>query len=591
MHRTDPPFARPSPWRRQCAALPAIALLASTLTLLPGVARAFTQSGVGTIIANAVPMGHEWVTRLAALELVGGDPVAKPDPLDPRRTWTQGKAKNLDLSSAGAQGELKRIRRQAYRDKRYESTYKPVYDAIVGERWVDIGGYNVTSSQNPLNLNCWDAVAQEPADVQYDHFMRRYDDRGGDGGVQAARRSRERFIEYFVNAAMAPTTLMVVWDGGGYSARTEVDRNYFLFGRAAHLFEDSFSSEHTVRIAADNYESVRQVKSYLCAAGSEQHTHSTAETAEYASGDVIWKRGTQFDPTWNSYKPSNMTTLALVATEASKDLWAAFIRSMGAPLAQRQAVARAEAEKLAENWLSSDDAEMRDWYTNPVHRREGYVREANKDLPGQSVSECMQGLGVQSGEQAEKVRELERTQRICLYNAKAVDGYADLWDTSLRMPYNWAWKDTLKWQQPPSDWKIPERPADTGTRVRIRSRLNGQYMTAPDGIRNDAWIYARAGAQPLEFIRVGPASNAYYRLSDANLFLSYRFSTGAVKLYKSPLQANYAVKRVGDAFAIENLFWKHFMWLYKESPYITRKGDPGKRNAQWLIESRQADAP
>ncbi len=29
--------------------------------------------------------------------------------------------------------------------------------------------------------NCFDAVAQEPAEVQYDHFMRRYDEVGGQG--------------------------------------------------------------------------------------------------------------------------------------------------------------------------------------------------------------------------------------------------------------------------------------------------------------------------------------------------------------------------------------------------------------------------
>lgn len=146
-------------------------------------------------------------------------------------------------------------------------------------------------------VDCFDAAAQEPVEVQYDHFMRRYDDRSGSGGVKAATGSRQRFIQYFVAAAMAPKTTMKVWDGGGYSALTEVDRNYFLFGRAAHLFEDAFSSEHTVRIADDNYERVRQVKSYMCAAGSEQHTHSNAKIFDYSSGDVIWKPGTGLDPT------------------------------------------------------------------------------------------------------------------------------------------------------------------------------------------------------------------------------------------------------------------------------------------------------
>jgi hypothetical protein len=47
-------------------------------------------------------------------------------------------------------------------------------------------------------------VAQEPADIQYDHFMRRYDDAGGPGGVHAAKTSQQRFVAYFVAAATAP---------------------------------------------------------------------------------------------------------------------------------------------------------------------------------------------------------------------------------------------------------------------------------------------------------------------------------------------------------------------------------------------------
>lgn len=569
-----------------------MALVASALANAPTVAHAFTQSGAGTAISNVVPMGHEWVTRLAALEVMGGDPIVKPDPNDPRKHWTRGKAKNTDLSSPGAQTELRRLKAQSYADKRYQSTYKAVYDAIVGERWVDLGGFNVAKSMLGKH-NCFDAVAQEPVGVQYDHFMRRYDEIGGEGGVQAANKSRERFVQYFVNAATAPPTAMVVWDGGLGSDQADVDRNYFLFGRAVHLFQDSFSSEHTVRLPIDNYEQIRQVKSYLCAAGSEQHTHSDSEIFSYKSGDVVWKPDASRNPGWGSYTPSNMKDVALVATEASKDLWAAFIRTMGTPPATREAAARTEAETLAKNWLSSNDAEMSQWYANGENRVENYVLGPGESGKGQSVKDCMTGLGVKPDNktgaqmQAERVRELEETQRICLYNVTAEEGYSDLFDPSLHIPYNWAWRNQKKWETPPKGWTPPNRSADTGTRLRIKNQQGNCYLSAPDGIGQDAWIYCRKGAQPLELIEVPGTQGNFFRLASAPLFMSYRASTGAVKLYNSPKQASYRLAKVPDGsgqMTIKNVHWDMYMWLYKESPYITRAGNPTNPNTKWVLE-------
>ncbi|MFP2904997.1 hypothetical protein ACLESD_08070 [Pyxidicoccus sp. 3LFB2] len=566
----------------------ALALALSLLTLValvltPRAASGFTQSGAGVAFGNGVPMGHEWITRLSVLELIGGDPIMKPDPNDPRRKWTQGKAKNTNLSDPGAQRELARIRDHKYDDQRYQSTYKAVYDAIIGERWVDLAGFNATKSMAGSH-NCFDAVAQEPVEVQYDHFMRRYDDREGDGGVKAAQKSRERFIQYFVNAAMAPTTTMRVWDGGGYSTQTDVDRNYFLFGRAAHLFEDSFSSEHVVRIPVDNYVKVRQVKSYLCAAGSEQHTHSNAKILSYESGDVIWTPGTQLESGWGSYKPSNMKVTALVATEATKDLWAAFIRTMGTPISQRQQVATMEATRLADNWMSIDEKDARDWYKNDANRDSTYVLGTGQSGKGQTVSACMKGLGVPSGDQLAKVKELEESQRFCLYNVVAEEGYSDLFDPSVHMPFNWSWKGS-NWETPPKDWKLPDRPADTGKRVRIKSVSNGHYMSAPDGVSENQWIYCRAGATPLDFILVGSKDDGVYRVASApGLFMSYRAASGAVKLYGSPNQANYKLEKTSTGDAIKNLYWNQYMWLSKESPYITKSGDPKNRDAWWIFE-------
>jgi hypothetical protein len=550
---------------------------------------AFTQSGAGTDIANGIPMGHEWITRLAALELLlpGHDPIMPPDPYDPRNKWTLlGKAKNTDISSTpAAKAEVSRIQKFPYSDVRYQSTYKFIYDAIIGERWVDIAGFNISKGKID-GTDCWDAVAQEPAEIQYDHFMRRYDDRGGEGAVQAAKQSRQRFINYFVAAATAPKMAMKVWDGGVYSALTEVDRNYFLFGRAVHLFQDSFSSEHTVRTAEDNFERVRQVKSYLCAAGSEQHTHADEEIFNYLSGDVIWQRGTGFNPSWAAYAPSNMTTVALVATEATKDLWAAFIRTMGSAPETRAQVAQAEATRLADNWLHSDEKEMVEYYNDPLHRDATYVLDSGQSGSGQSVEKCMQNQGVTSGNQMEKVHELEKNQRLCLYNIVPEEGYADLFDTSVHMPFNWKWKNSIKWEQPPTNWALPNRPADTGIPVRIKSAYNNQYNVAPDGIKDNQWLYCKANYAPVNFVQVPASNGSFFRSADdASLFLSYNGTTGAVKFWSSPSQANFQLeKTAANNYAIKNLHWNQYMWLSGESPYVTRTGNPSNLNSQWLVE-------
>lgn len=567
----------------------AFAVLAiSVAGLLPTSSQSFTQSGVGTAIANGIPMGHEWVTRLAALELIGGDPIMRPDPRDPRRTWRRGLAKNLSLDTPGAQAEVARIKRLPMPDsegrQRYQPGFQHIYHAILGERWVDIGGFNVTKGH--IDVDCFDAVAQEPAEVQYDHFMRRYDDRDGEGGVRAARASRERFIEYFVAAAIAPPTTMIAWDGGGYSVTEEVDRNYFLFGRAVHLFQDSFSTEHTVRIAGENYERLHQVKSYLCAAGSEQHTHDLAAVLNYSSGDVIWRPGTGLDSSWAAYRPSNMKDVALVATEASKDLWAAFIRTMGRAPQDRAAVARQEAQTLVNNWLDFDEAEMRRWHDPADHRDATYVLASGQGGPGRSVADCMRDLGEVSGDQMARVRKLEATQRLCLFNIRPVQGYNDLFDPSLKLHYHWEWTTSgLLWPSPPAGWTIPTQAADTGQRTRIRAMGNNQSLSAPDGLYSDSWIYARNSAPALDFIMV---PGAYFRLANApRLFLSYRELTGAVKLFNSAYQADFdMVTLAPDTYALRNRHWDMYMWLDGASPYISRPGNPGNTNARWVLEMR-----
>jgi hypothetical protein len=550
-------------------------------------ARAFTQSGLGIeSVGNGIPMGHEWITRLAALEILGGDPVVAPDPNDPRKLWpAQGLAKNTSLASAAS--EVNRIKNTPIsNDTRYESVYRPIFDTIIGERWVDIGGFNVTKAM-ASTYNCHSGAVQEPADVQDDHEMRRYDEREGFGGVSAAGGAQQRFINYFVAAATAPGGIIKVWDGGGYSAQVEVDRNYFLFGRAVHLFQDSFSSEHTVRLADDWYNRLRQVKSYSCTAGSEQHTHSNTKILDYTSGDVIWVPGTQFTSGWSSYKTSYMKPAALSATEASKDLWGAFIRVMALPLAQRDAAARAEAATLVSNWLSYDSTEMSNWYADPSHRDSTYVLGTGDSLPGQTVAACMQSNGYNTTDPDARAAQVESTRRICVYNLKPITGYADLSDSQLRIPYNWDWTSSTSWNTPPAGWVVPTVAADTGTPVRIRSVANGQSLTAPAGLTNDATIYAQAGT-PIDFTRVGSGSSVYFRARYApSLFFSYKFTSGDAKLWNGTSDSNYRLDPQTQGFAIYNPKWSDYFWLNGLIPRLSGSGNPSNTNARWYIDPQQ----
>ncbi|KAF7774411.1 hypothetical protein PCIT_a0854 [Pseudoalteromonas citrea] len=424
-------------------------LSACVLLLTSTTGSAFTQLGGG----GAMPMGHEWLTRTAALEVLNEEHIIEPDLEDPRQYWQFGLAKNVHITNASS--EVSSIKATPNNNRKYQPKYYDIYSAIIGERWVDIAGFNVTSaSADPTGPNCFNAVSQEPAQLQQDHFMRRYDDVGGQGGVNAAHRAQTRFISHFVNAAMADEKNIEVWDGGGYSVKTDVDHNYFLFGRAVHLFQDSFSPEHTVRLAQDNYEKIWQVKAYLCSQGAEQHTHDTADIVNFDSGDVIWKKHTRKQLGWSSYKASNMKPVALVALEASKDLWAAFIRTMAVEVTQRQSYARTEAQLLVDNWLSFDTQAMLTWYQNQQHRDHTYVLAPTDTGIGKTQHACMTELKVGTTDQLERVAQLTEERRQCLYNIETQRGYEDAYDAYIKMPYNWRWK-SLMWKKPPADWQIP----------------------------------------------------------------------------------------------------------------------------------------
>lgn len=544
---------------------------------------AYTQFGGGGLM----PMGHEWLTRSAALELLNQEHIISADPNDPRKKWTDGLAKNIDISEA--QTEVERIQAKANYNSLYQPKYDDVFSAIIGERWVDMAGFNVTNSMiDQVGVNCFEAIPQEDQELQQDHFMRRYDDIGGQGGVNAALRAQKRFISHFVNAALADKKRINVWDGGGYAKKAEVDHNYFLFGRAVHLFQDSFSSEHTVRLAEDNYKTVRQVKAYLCSEGAEQHTHSKSRIINFKSGDVIWNENSFTQSGWHSYKASNINDLSLVALEATKDLWAAFIRTMAVNEAQRKKYARKEAQTLVDNWLSFDEQEMRTWYDNAKNRDHTYVLAPGETGIGKPIEACMGELNVATTSQAEHVAAIEKERRQCLYNIEAEPGYEDLHDQYMSIPYNWRWKWNT-WQTPPRDWKISSKPADQGKIIVIMSGINGIPISAKALQNNMPLSISDYAYAPVQWIKVPVADDRYYLRSQnaPSLFFSYSgSSSGYGKLFNSPESAEYQFIDRGGFWNIKNTYWKQYVWYNQktQSSDLSSNGSVDAAHSRWVIQ-------
>ena len=556
------------------------------LTARPNQATGFTQSGAAVGGGAVFPMGHEWLIRMAAIELLGDSAIGS-DPRDPRKQWTRGLAKGARLSDAGA--ELARVRRDLKEDERYRSTYGAVYAAIIGERWVDLGGFNYPA-EKASKIDCLDYVTQQPAELQYAHFLRRHDDVGGAGGVNAIEQSRRRFIERFLQAATAPRGVLSVWDGGLERTKLTVDRNYFLLGIAMHTFQDSFSSEHAVRLPEDNYERVRQIKSYVCSAGSEQHVHDDAKVIDYSSGDVIWNEGSRLEAGWDSFKASNLKPNALVAVEATKDVWAAFWRVMSKDEAGRAAAALIEAQQLATHWLRFDEREVKAWYDAPARRGESFVADPaapKSGASGRSVAACLKELDVEDGSQARRAREIEANRRLCLYNLAAEEGFADAADPALELPYSWQWKKG-GFKQPPAAFKLPAAGTPPQIKVVLRNVMTGTAVVDGGAGKSDEdghWLHCKQG-QPLQWIFVGDNSRAFLRLADRTAFLGYRDEQRALRLYDTAEDAAFKIEPLpGGKIALYNLRYKEYVGLDAETLHLVPTGSAKDPRAQWELQA------
>lgn len=545
-------------------------------------AAAFTQKGLG----GACPIGHEWITTLSATELVGADwlPSREDDPrfLPENTGWladTSGLAHLLKTPF------VQQLKARKKRDHYYHSTYEFIYATIVGERWVDMAGVNVMKAKWAKH-NCFDAVAQEDPRVQYDHFMRRYDEHGAEAAVLATDRSVERFITYFVQAATAEHMTMMVWDGGGHSKKTQVDRNFFLFGRALHLFQDSFSPEHTVRSPSDHYRRIRQVKSYLCSKGAEQHAHSTLKLINYSSGDVIWKRRTQHLIGKRYLQPRLMKIAALVATEATKDLWLAFFRTMAVPQKDREVVARRAAEGIAEKWLAYDAGEMQAWYEEEGNRDGTYVLEEGQTGKGADMCDCLREKGLSECRQEERIAELEKDRCACLYNMAARPGYSDLNDPQFKLPYFWTWK-SRGWLTPPSGWQPEDPPANAGKRVVLENQKGGEILFLDER----GHVNGVGNGQLIEVISLGTPDQLYLRDPKSGLFLGVRRRGKSVALLPKAKHAQFRLETTERGNVLHSVKFKAPIGMDSQKDmrvYLAKGRRSGKLEMYWKMPERKS---
>jgi hypothetical protein len=197
-----------------------------------------------------------------------------------------------------------------------------VLAAVIGERWVDLMGNAMSGDDMHA---CFYAVAQDPNQIMYDHFLRRLEDGGRMGAINAIDRSRIRFKQLFIEAALSENPIKNVLDGGGSSTVYQLPLAYVHFGRALHLLQDSFSAEHAVRAKDDDGKRILDILSYVPTPDSNYHFHpGTWDKDDPRWGDEIHDAngGIKAEPA-NAIKATQFAWKKFEEARAAKTLTAA----------------------------------------------------------------------------------------------------------------------------------------------------------------------------------------------------------------------------------------------------------------------------
>src|SRR5262249_4605978 len=159
-----------------------------------------------------------------------------------------------------------------------------------------------------------------------------------------------------------------------------------------------------------------------------------------------------------------------------------------------------------------------------------------------------QGLNVGTTSQAAYAQTLANNQKVCLYNLQPVPGYADLYDTSVHVPFNWQWINYVTWSTPPANWQIPNNPADSGQRVYLHSIQSGNSMTGTIAANANVTVTNGPNIGFIQVSTVDGTGGYYFRTAtDPTLFLSYSAgSSGQVKLWNGTTQSSYTLPAAGS---------------------------------------------
>lgn len=461
-----------------------ICLLTILLVAVMGTAWASSQRSIIT------PSGHEWITAVAGREALGDPSIWSSLEDDPRKVATFPRS----IAPPLPPDVVARMRAQtvpnADPNHYYYAGYKSVFSAVVGQRWVDIGGFNVSNALAwdktkvgvALNLvnggpdayakGCFDPVAQLPDDIQEDHFLRTWNQTGFEGIQTAAIESRDRFITYFVAAADAPAGDMKVWDGGTWAESAVVDRQYFLLGRALHLLQDSYSQDHTDRPelrGAPDDRVVFGIHSYACTMQSDQHPHYgfvafTSGNWE-TMGDIIWKARTQ------PYSPGNVKVMPMEAIEASKEAFIYFTMAINEPdPLSRHNKAVSYAREITAHYLRLDQNGAQALFASRnASPPAGYVKDAA------TQQACLENLpGGRNYFQT-----IEEDRRWCLWNILPASATSE-YDIHLHIPYDWKWRNDKLFEKPPDSFKTGEiwGKATFLTTLVVMGKSSTQFVSA-----------------------------------------------------------------------------------------------------------------
>jgi hypothetical protein len=222
---------------------------------------------------------------------------------------------------------------------KYDTNGWKIWSALMGNRWIDIGGYNIIAEKARAKVNgwktdCFDAAIQDSEAVQYQHALRRKCDAGKDGLFRTHNGTVATMRDRFMRALQSGEPATWFRDGGAWMLRFKADRAYFLLGMSLHALQDSFSEEHVVR--SSDWLKIRNYKTYVGRSPLLLHAHADTDPEKYVFDGHLWpqpntKNGDYVFSTMTSNAASNLKTSAEKAVEASADLIKAYEAARLAP--------------------------------------------------------------------------------------------------------------------------------------------------------------------------------------------------------------------------------------------------------------------